>query len=109
MCMFTTCAYMSAACLLQQDIRLVVDKYKSGFPIPADHEFEDLGDPGVPGSNGQLHPQAGGGTPVSVKRSETMRAGGSGGTQSGKVKTRKGLFGGIFSSSKVTLSTAINY
>ena len=104
--MYNTCTYMSA-CLLHQDIRMVVDKYKSGFPIPADHEFEDLGDPGVPGSNGQLHPP-GGGTPVSVKRSETMR-GGSGGTQSGKVKTRKGLFGGIFSSSKVTLATAINY
>ena len=95
-----------------QDVRLVIDKYKSGFPIPSDHEFEDLGDPGSPNS-GPTASALGGSTagsngtpqhvtPNAVRRSQTMNAGGGGGgTQSGgKNKTRKGLFG-IFASSKV--------
>ena len=76
----------------QQDVRIVVEKYKSGFALPLAHEFEDLGDPGNP--NSQAPPAHN--TPKSVARSETMK-----GTQSGgKAKQRKGLFG-IFSSSKV--------
>ncbi|KAK3606674.1 hypothetical protein CHS0354_029584, partial [Potamilus streckersoni] len=75
-----------------EDSRLVVEKFKSGFQIPGDIPFEDL-------SNRVTDNQA---NNVSKPNPtpETRKLQSSGGTLSGKTKTRKGIFG-IFGSSKI--------
>ncbi|KAK3779392.1 hypothetical protein RRG08_052611 [Elysia crispata] len=73
-----------------QDSKAVVERYKSGFPIPEDVQFEDLSQ-GQPVDSSNSSPAAHITTP-----SNTMK----GGTVSGKSKKRGGIFG-LFGSSKV--------
>ncbi|XP_022322087.2 formin-binding protein 1-like isoform X3 [Crassostrea virginica] len=80
----------------EEDSKAVIDKYKSGFPIPADIPFEDLSNSSV------IDTSNANGTP---KNSLDNRKG----TVSDKKKNRKdkkgggGLFG-IFTSSKATIN-----
>ncbi|GFR77442.1 formin-binding protein 1-like protein, partial [Elysia marginata] len=73
-----------------QDSKAVIERYKSGFPIPEDVQFEDL-------SQGQ-HVDSSNSSPAAhiTTPSNTMK----GGTVSGKSKKRGGIFG-LFGSSKV--------
>lgn len=76
-----------------QDIKLVVEKYKSGFFPPGDIPFEDL-------SNGNIEENSSHSTnqhTPKAQRSETMK-----GTQSSKTKKRTGLFGLFSGGSKVS-------
>ena len=68
----------------------MVDRYKSGFPIPEDVQFEDLSQ-GAPVDSTNSSPAAHINT-----SSNTLK----GGTVSGKSKKRGGIFG-LFGSSKV--------
>nr|XP_022323109.1 formin-binding protein 1-like isoform X11 [Crassostrea virginica] len=83
----------------EEDSKAVIDKYKSGFPIPADIPFEDLSNSSV------IDTSNANGTP---KNSLDNRKG----TVSDKKKNRKdkkgggGLFG-IFTSSKATINKII--
>ena len=73
-----------------QDSKLVIERYKSGFPIPDDAPFEDL-------STGQSIEPSNNTTPHHHSAPSVVRNA----TVSGKSgKSRKGIFG-IFSSSKV--------
>lgn len=89
-------AYVFNSIIFVQDSKAVIDKYKSGFPIPADIPFEDLSNSSV------IDTSNANGTP---KNSLDNRKG----TVSDKKKNRKdkkgggGLFG-IFTSSKVFIN-----
>ncbi|GFN92889.1 formin-binding protein 1-like protein [Plakobranchus ocellatus] len=72
-----------------QDSKAVIERYKSGFPIPEDVQFEDLSSSSVDSSHS---------SPAShiTTPSNTVKSG----TVSGKSKKRGGIFG-LFGSSKV--------
>ena len=75
-----------------QDSKLVIDRHKSGFPVPPDLQFDDLSVSGgsVENQNNTSKTLA----PANTVKSTTI---------SGKSKKRGGIFG-LFGSSKVTKS-----
>ncbi|XP_025113522.1 formin-binding protein 1-like isoform X2 [Pomacea canaliculata] len=73
-----------------QDSKLVIDKYKSGFPIPQDVPFEDLSNMGGMVDN-QNNSTSNKQTPSNPMKPSTV---------SSKQKKRGGLFG-LFGSSKI--------
>lgn len=85
-----TYACCLSSILYVQDSKLVIDKYKSGFPIPQDVPFEDLSNMGGMVDN-QNNSTSNKQTPSNPMKQSTV---------SSKQKKRGGLFG-LFGSSKV--------
>ena len=82
-----------------QDSKLVVDKYKTGFSIPADIPFDDLGSTSLNGGGNSIK------TIVPDGYKTTSKS--SGGTLTGgKKKDRKGLFG-IFGGKPTNVSIVV--
>lgn len=75
-----------------QDSKTVIDRYKSGFPIPGDLPFEDLSTTGPTEPSNNTMPRIT--TPSNTIKNATM---------SGKQKKRGGIFG-LFGSSKVGMN-----
>ncbi|BFZ20710.1 hypothetical protein BsWGS_23748 [Bradybaena similaris] len=93
-------AKASGSINVSQDSRTVVDRYKSGFPIPDDLPFEEI-------SAGQAMEPSSNSTPRITTPSNTLKSGTlKSGTLSGKSKKRGGIFG-LFGSSKGKVSTSL--
>ena len=79
-------------CLFLQDSGLVIEKYRTGFPLPGDIPFEDLANGPLNNSNNVIHNKQ---TPDKG----TLKVG----TIGGKKSKRSGLLG-LFKSSNVSIS-----
>ncbi|XP_021361892.1 cdc42-interacting protein 4 homolog isoform X3 [Mizuhopecten yessoensis] len=77
----------------KQDSKLVVDKYKSGFPMPDDIPFDDLSSSPFPESNSNHH-----NTPVGTTKSNTISG------RTSKNKTKRGGIMNLFSGSKTSVT-----
>ncbi|XP_033733296.1 cdc42-interacting protein 4 homolog isoform X2 [Pecten maximus] len=77
----------------KQDSKLVVDKYKSGFPVPEDIPFDDLSSSPFPESNSNHH-----NTPVGTTSKSNTFSGRS------KTKPKRGGIMNLFSGSKTSVN-----